>query len=172
MIRKAVAADVLRFPEVERSAAERFRGSALDWIADDEVSADDFYAPFVSQGLVWAAEARGQVVGFAACERFDDALHLWELAVAREHQGRGLGRALVAAAAAEGRARGRPALTLTTFRSIPWNGPFYASLGFEEPAVEDLPVRLRNVLAQEARRGFQDRCAMRLDLGSVRSLIA
>ena len=28
------------------------------------------------------------------------------------------------------RAHGYPALTLLTFRDVPWNGPYYASLGF------------------------------------------
>ena len=46
----------------------------------------------LADGLVWVAEADGALVGFAACEAFDDALHLWELAVRRECQGRGVGR--------------------------------------------------------------------------------
>jgi N-acetylglutamate synthase-like GNAT family acetyltransferase len=44
---------------------------------------------------------------------------------------RGIGRALLDHVAALARARGAPALTLTTFAEVPWNGPYYARLGFE-----------------------------------------
>jgi hypothetical protein len=47
-----------------------------------------------------------------------------------------------------------PALTLTTFRDVPWNMPFYARLGFEEIPPDGLSPALRSVLEDEARRGF------------------
>lgn len=120
-----------------------------------------FYTPLLAQGLVWVAEDAGELIGFAACEPFDDGLHLWEVAVCHEHQGRGVGRALVARAVAEARALGLPAVTLTTFRQIPWNAPFYARLGFKEP--RRLNERLRAVLEREAAKGLDPtaRCAMR-----------
>jgi GNAT superfamily N-acetyltransferase len=108
------------------------------------------------------ADAGRGLLGFGACEAFDDALHLWELAVRHDAQGQGVGRALIAAAVEEARRRALPAVTLSTFRQIPWNAPFYARLGFallDDPA---LNPRLVAVLAKEARRGLTDRCAMRL----------
>jgi GNAT superfamily N-acetyltransferase len=81
--------------------------------------------------------------------------------VRQEAQRRGAGRAMVEAAAAEARRRGLPAVTLTTFRSIPFNAPFYARLDFGILADEQLNPRLRAVLADEAARGLADRCAMR-----------
>lgn len=112
------------------------------------------------------AASRGVPIGFGACEAFEDALHLWELAVHADAQGQGVGRAIVAAAAEAGRARGLPAMTLTTFRDIAWNGPLYAHLGFRELAPVELNPRLRAVAAREAARGLDvaARCAMRLDL--------
>ena len=77
-------------------------------------------------------------------------------------QGRGTGRALVAAAVDEGQRRRLPAITLTTFRTIPWNAPFYARIGFVEIAGAALNARLAAVLKREWRRGLSDRCAMRL----------
>jgi hypothetical protein len=54
-------------------------------------------------------------------------------------------------------------VTLTTFRDIPWNGPFYQSMGFEPIASEKLDTRLSAVLADEVRKGLPAarRCAMR-----------
>jgi GNAT superfamily N-acetyltransferase len=105
-------------------------------------------------------------VGFAATEPFEDALHLWELAVRQDAQGRGLGRGLMAAVIADAKARTLPAVTLTTFRDIAWNGPFYRSLGFVEPADAELNPRLAATLAREVTLGLDvaNRCAMRLPL--------
>jgi GNAT superfamily N-acetyltransferase len=152
------------FPAIEGSAAELFRGSAQPLIADDEVSPEAFYLPLQAAGLVWVGVDGDRLTGFAACEAFDDGLHLWELAVRHEDHGRGIGRALLAAAADEGRKRGLPALTLTTFEDIPWNAPFYARVGFRQLPAAELNGRLEAVLAQEARRGLTRRCAMRLPL--------
>jgi GNAT superfamily N-acetyltransferase len=154
-------------PEIERSAAEAFRGSSQDAIADDAVSPVEFYVPFQTDGLVLVAEDEdGALVGFAACQACEDALHLWELAVRFDRQGRGAGRALLAATAALARRRGLPTVTLSTFRDIPWNAPFYARLGFAEIAREDLDARLRIVMERERQLGLDaaGRCAMRLAL--------
>lgn len=153
-------------PEIERSAAEAFRGSSQDAIADDAVAPVEFYAPLQREGLVLIADDGGELIGFVACEAFEDALHVWELAVRHDRQGRGAGRALMAEAAVLARRRGLSAVTLSTFRDIPWNGPFYARLGFAELAPADLNLRLAAVLEREAALGLDvaRRCAMRLSL--------
>lgn len=153
-------------PEIERSAAEVFRGSSQPAIAEDAVSPAEVHHPLALQGLVWVAEDGGRIVGFATCEAFEDALHVWELAVREESQGRGAGRTLVAAVIEGAKARGIPAVTLTTFRDIPWNAPFYARLGFVELAEADLDARLAGVRRREAELGLDvaARCAMRLAL--------
>ena len=53
-------------------------------------------------------------------------------------------------------------LSLTTFRNVPFNAPFYASAGFRiwDPAPAEIEVLLTN----EAARGLKDRCAMVLEL--------
>jgi hypothetical protein len=55
------------------------------------------------------------------------------------------------------------ALTLTTFRHVAWNAPFYARYGFVElPADSD--GRLKAILIRETAHGLPNRCAMRFDL--------
>ena len=49
-----------------------------------------------------------------------------------------------------------------TFRTIPWNKPFYAEMGFLE--LDQPTPHLAATLADEAAQGFEDRCAMRLSL--------
>ena len=129
------------------------------------MSAED-HRPFALQGLVWVAEDRGELIGFATCEAFEHELHLWELAVRHECQGRGAGRALIAAVVEEARVRGLPAVTLTTFRDIPWNAPFYARCGFVELSDDQLGSFLTLVREKELQIGLDvaNRCAMRLGL--------
>jgi len=74
--------------------------------------------------------------------------------VRHEAQGQGLGKALVQATLALAHDRGLPAVTLSTFRDIPWNGPFYAKLGFQEVAVADLNPRLATIRMREELLGL------------------
>jgi GNAT superfamily N-acetyltransferase len=129
------------------------------------MAAED-HRPFAAQGLVWVAEEADQLIGFATCEAFEDELHLWELAVSHEAQGKGAGRALLAAVADEARARGLPAVTLTTFRDVPWNAPFYARCGYVEIPEADFGPFLKLVREKETAIGLDvaSRCAMRLAL--------
>ncbi|WP_067971752.1 GNAT family N-acetyltransferase [Nocardiopsis trehalosi] len=70
------------------------------------------------------------VRGLAALIALDGAAHLEQLAVDPAYGRRGLGSALLEAACAHARSRGYAAMTLTTFRDLPWNGPWYAARGF------------------------------------------
>lgn len=161
-VRLATPQDIPFLPAIERSAGEAFRGTDQAWIADDIVAEADAYWPLIEAGGVWVAEDEGAVTGFISTEPLADAFHILELAVSQDHQRRGIGLALMQAALAEARLAGFRAATLTTFRAIPWNAPFYARLGFE---ILDAPsAALAAILAEEGARGLTDRCAMRLAL--------
>ena len=71
-------------------------------------------------------------VGLCRIDPLGDGAHLEQLSVHPDHGRRGLGRALLRASFEWAASRGYPELTLTTFRDVPWNGPFYASEGFVE----------------------------------------
>jgi GNAT superfamily N-acetyltransferase len=165
-IRPARPEELAQFPAIEHSAGEAFRGSSQDALADGDDTPAAFYAPLAAAGLVWVAADRSALVGFAACEAFDDALHLWELAVVHERQRQGLGRALLATVVEAARRSPTPAVTLTTFRDLRWNAPFYESCGFAIVPPERLNDRLLAVVAREVGMGLDitARCAMRLEL--------
>jgi GNAT superfamily N-acetyltransferase len=57
-------------------------------------------------------------------------LHLGELDVLPEHGRRGVGTALVGTVMEWGRSRGFSEITLTTYRDLAWNAPFYSGIGF------------------------------------------
>ena len=73
---------------------------------------------------------RGWPIGFAVLDAVDGATHLAELDVSPAVQGRGVGTVLIEAVCGFALGRGHRAVTLTTFREVRWNGPYYASRGF------------------------------------------
>jgi GNAT superfamily N-acetyltransferase len=129
-----------------------------------EASPVDRWIPLQAAGTLWVADdATGAVVGFLAATRIGQRLHIDEFDVARPAQGRGLGRTLLGYVVEWARREGLASLSLTTFRSVPWNAPFYRSCGFEVWE-DDLAPDVAAALAHEAARELKDRCAMRLRL--------
>jgi ribosomal protein S18 acetylase RimI-like enzyme len=114
----------------------------------------------VNEELLFVVEVERQVVGFAACSRSGDRLHLDEVSVHPEHGRRGYGRALVERVIDEARKRGLTGVSLTTFADIPWNGPFYASMGFSAVPEAALDETLLDALTHERNLGMTERVAM------------
>jgi GNAT superfamily N-acetyltransferase len=146
------------------SAASAFQGQDVPASLFSDFAPPEAYRPHLLGGTLWVVDIAGRPGAFLAALAHDDRLHIDELDVLRDHQGRGIGRRLLAHAIDHGRARGFGCLSLTTFRAIPWNAPFYASLGFVEWDPRDAPESIRKALAKEAAFGLKDRCAMRLEL--------
>ena len=104
-------------------------------------------------------------MGFVSVDIVDGCAHIDQLSVLTDHGGRGIGRALLDEAVRWARASGLAAVTLTTFRDVPWNAPFYRRVGFE--VVDDPTPGLAVVRAGERADGldgFGPRVAMRLVL--------
>ncbi|MEQ8859490.1 MAG: GNAT family N-acetyltransferase [Pseudomonadales bacterium] len=166
-IRATTLQDIARLPAVERWSGQLFRSMApLAWLADEPATSAADHAEMVAAGTSWVAVSDEVPVGFVIAEIVDRELHVWELAVDLEHQRRGLGRRLMQTAIDSARGRRLAAVTLTTFRDVPWNAPFYRHLGFRPLTAGDAGPRLAGVLAGEAARGLDGRCAMRLSLVS------
>ena len=103
-------------------------------------------------------------VGFAHVLLLDGHAHLEEIAVHLGHQRQGIGAELVRAAMSEARAQGFDRLSLCTYRDVPWNGPFYRSLGFTEVAEADYAPYQARLRAKERDLG--------LDVNGVRVVMS
>lgn len=168
-IRPARPGDLVLLPAIEASGDSQFRLLAMDVVADAAPSPAGAYAEAAAAGRVWVAvDAEDAPVGFARVEIVDGTPHLEQLSVAPGHQRRGVGAGLLGAAAAWTRAHGHQQMTLRTFRDVPFNGPYYARLGWrvlpDALAGPELAALRRN----EERHGLLrwPRQAMVLDLGS------
>jgi GNAT superfamily N-acetyltransferase len=168
-IRPAEIGDAEALPALENSAGTLFRDlPAWAWLADGEDLPAARYRELIAGGASWvAADKTNQPVAFLSASIEGDALHIWEFGVRRDHQRRGIGHALLDTAIRQARRRGLTAVTLTTFREIPWNAPFYERLGFEPLADAAIGARLAQIMQADAERGLpaDARCAMRLRLG-------
>jgi len=80
----------------------------------------------------------------------DDAVHVDQVSVHPDHARRGIGRRLLERVQ---EATG-VALTLTTFRDVPWNAPYYARLGFEVVDASAWGPELTAVVRHEATLGL------------------
>lgn len=95
------------------------------------------------------------VVGFAHVVDLDAHAHLAQLSVHPDYGRRGVGSALLEAAAERATLKGHGSLTLTTYADLPWNGPFYARHGFVEFAADDpLTARQQEISDEEERLGL------------------
>jgi GNAT superfamily N-acetyltransferase len=83
-----------------------------------------------------------------------NAAHLEEIDVYPEHGRRGLGRRLVMQVCEWAAAAGYESVSLITFRDVPWNMPFYATLGFEVVPDFELSPALRAIVEDERCRGI------------------
>jgi ribosomal protein S18 acetylase RimI-like enzyme len=91
----------------------------------------DFTAE-IAAGRVVVIEVAGAVAGYMIAWAEPDAYFIDSVAVDPAHQGQGLGRALIAHAAAAARYRGLPAVRLYTNVAMTENLALYAKLGFVE----------------------------------------
>ena len=160
----ATGADLAHIPAIELSAAQTFRGTDTPASILTDRSEPEHWRPMLEAGTLWVAQAdTAALVAFLAATAVGERLHIDEFDVAQPAQRRGLGRRMLEHVADCARGAGYSSLSLTTFRSFPWNAPFYGSCGFQVWR-DELPADMAAHLADEAARGLKDRCAMRLPL--------
>jgi ribosomal protein S18 acetylase RimI-like enzyme len=157
-VRPATAADLALLGAIEAAAASIFPAERIP--APAAVHSQAEFRAYLDAGLLWVAMEREGVVGFLAGRRLDGALHIDEVDVHPDYGRRGIGTALLQHALAARAALGLGRATLTTFRDIPWNAPYYRRLGFRELSDAEVSEALRELLERERRAGLSDRVAM------------
>jgi len=141
-------------PAIELAAAQLLRGHAPERVLLETTDPQTF-ADAADHGRLWVALAGKTPVGFALVQMLaDDLPHLEELDVEPSHGRRGVGTALVRTVCEWAAVTGFSMLTLTTFRAVAWNLPFYARLGFTEIPADGLRQELAAVVSEEAGRGL------------------
>ena len=149
MIRPGAAADLQRLVDVEIEAGQVFRTIGMPEVATGVPQISDLREA-VEADRLWVTEVGSEVAGYISAEVLDGKAHVAQVSVAPAFAGRALGRAMIELLEDWGRAAGRPATTLTTFRDVPWNGPYYLRLGYRVLRQADIGPELARTMALEA----------------------
>ena len=159
--------DIARVQQIEREAGQAFREVGLPAIADDDPYDVDELEAYIASGRGWVIEDEpDHPLGYVVVDVLDGAAHVEQVSVDPTASGRRLGRALLDHVAQWARTEGLAGVTLTTFRDVPWNAPYYERLGYRVLAEHELGSELVGRRDHEAFEGLDPRLrvCMRRDL--------
>ncbi|HSA60841.1 MAG TPA: GNAT family N-acetyltransferase [Nitrospiraceae bacterium] len=159
-VRRATPNDIALLQDVERTAALLFKtypGEAgLTEEIYREANSVETFENAQRAGRLWVAVTpTSEVVGFALVMEIAGFAHLEEIDVLPSHGQQGLGSALLSAVCSWAQTAGYPAVTLRTFRDVPWNGPFYLRRGFRVVNSSDVSKHHLDLEASERKRGLR-----------------
>src|SRR4029453_16475298 len=112
---------------------------------DRQAAARGFWVP---------ADTTDTPVGYVLADVVDGCAHIEQVSVRPDHQGVGVGRALVERVSIWGADSGLSGITLTTFRDVPWNAPLYRHLGFRDLVEGEIGPGLRTIRDNETAHGL------------------
>ena len=164
-VRPARADDLGALVRIELAAGAAFRDLGMDAVADDDPGSVEDLAPYAQSGRAFvAADAEDWPIGYLLLDLVDGAAHIEQVSVHPDHARKGIGRALIERASVWARGHGLDALTLTAYREVPWNGPYYERLGFAYLTTEQETPGLQAIRERERKRGLDrwPRACMRL----------
>ena len=162
-LRLARPGDAEQMPAIEARAGRLFDTiEGLAGLSDRHTVAVERLQRYIRKGHCLVVHVGERMAGWLASEPFGRELHIWEFNVDPDFQQQGIGAGLLRACLIDAANSGFKAVTLTTFRDVPWNAPFYRRLGFDEVTALDAHPRLAGELAVEVDQGLPPdrRCAM------------
>ncbi len=148
--------------DIERRAGQQFREVGLASVAEAEPFAADVYDTYATEGRGLVAEIGEVAIGYLVLDVVDGNAHVEQVSVVPEHQRQGVGRALIDRTLEWAVHRGLNAMTLTTFKHVPWNAPYYGRLGFREMSEDSIGPELMALRRAEGEQlGPEPRVCMR-----------
>lgn len=166
-IRSARVEELTLLAHIEQSAAVRFLDTPYAFLVDAKPMSLDFVQQRFQVGQVWVAvDQQDTVIGFAVTREVDDTLYLQEIDIEPKHGQKGLGYALVDTVRSWAKLSNYDVMSLSTFRDLAWNAPFYSKLGFRILDESELTAGFQQIRRQEREAGLPicDRVIMHCDL--------
>ncbi|KAI0995685.1 hypothetical protein K3495_g12495 [Podosphaera aphanis] len=167
-IRRGKTSDIPLLKRVERSAGNRFRTVGLDSVADCNTLDPERLTRMSDANHLWVGVNSSGPIGFLCGEELDGNFHIVQISVSYECQGRGVGKNLMSTMLEQITSeRSFKSVTLTAFRNLSWNGPWYSKMGFGEVHPRLMGTAYDYILeTEEAKHGFdhQELCLMMKDL--------
>jgi len=165
-VRLARSDEVAKLREIEDAAGELFNG--LD-LCDQENSgmSPERVTALIGLGQAWVICGQDEEpVGMALASEMGGELYLDEIDVIPSYGKRGLGSVLLEHVCEWAFSNGFDSVTLSTFRDVHWNGPFYRNHDFYDLAEDEWSTNMKKLRATEIRYGLrvEVRVFMRRDL--------
>src|SRR4029450_3952053 len=155
-IRLARPDELPRLREIEDRAGAMFSGLDLIEEALDVSFPLEELITLVGLRQVWVAcDIHDVPVGMVIASVRDGAAHIEEMDVLPARGRRGLGTLLLNQVCLWAQAQGHPAVTLSTFRGVPWNGPFYRKNGFRALQPSEWTSGMRAIRENETQHGLR-----------------
>lgn len=168
-IRQTQFDDAIKLPAIEQSAGQLFSTlEDLRWISESGVQSVEKHLAFINHKGHWVAiNSDNEPVGFIMTTPLPESLFIHELSVSQDWQNRGIGKLLIQKIKDEAKIHKFDVVTLTTFRHVPWNAPYYQRLGFSILSESEIPHSLQEILNNEVESGGfvkGSRCAMKFEV--------
>lgn len=160
--------DIPALIAIDLAASQLFAGTGLLPDAEllDHVPAGVFEAAMPGGHLFATRDRNGAAAGFVLTSLRGDTLYLDQVSVHPEHGRQGLGAALIRRVLKDAGDRRLKTVTLSTFRDLPWNAPFYRTLGFRELPRKQITSWMLDIEARQAEvMDVTKRCFMRRKAG-------
>ncbi|KAF7911507.1 uncharacterized protein EAE98_011977 [Botrytis deweyae] len=163
-IREARHEDIPLLADVERSAAQLF--TCFNVPVDDSVLDSSLLMTMLKNHHLWVAvDGEDKPVGFLGGFKVDDDFHVAEVSVKMDNQRQGIGNSLMYRMMKDIKEEGFQAITLTTNKILPFNRPWYQSLGYIELEAKDVGNELTLLIEEESNHLDNNiRCAMRKNI--------
>ncbi len=153
---------------IERDAGRLFAEIGMAEIAAHEPESIGTLTQYleVDRIRVVADSRTDEPLGYAVIDVVDGLAHIEQISVRPDQGRRGLGGMLLEHICAWAADNGYAAVTLTTFRDVAWNAPFYANHGFRVLDADETGPELTTRRAEEAGHGLDPalRVCMRRDV--------
>jgi predicted N-acetyltransferase YhbS len=155
IIRSARIEDLSFLSQIEQAAAKLFMNTSFPFLVDAEPLPLVLLQQLFKAGTVWVATNNcNTVIGHAVAREVDGTLYLQQIDVIPEHGRRGIGSALVNIVCSWAKTHSYQFVSLSTFRDIPWNAPFYSKLGFRIVSESELTNGFHQIRLQEVAAGL------------------
>ncbi len=148
-IRRPNPDELALLPALEADAGRRFADVGMDSVAAVPPPPLQPFVQAHQRDLLWII-GHPQPLGFILLSIVDGHTHIDEVSVRIDASGQGLGRLLIEHACTLATQKGHNRVSLTTFRDVPWNAPYYRRLGFEAVSTDAAAPELQAIARQEA----------------------
>ena len=155
IVRPAQPSEIETVRDIERASAQRFVG-LMDALAADEPSPADVLAARIEAGGLLVAQVGDAAAAFVMFRPVGDGVYIEQIDVLPAFERRRIGATLIDAVAERARAAGLVRLTLSTFRDVPWNAPYYRRLGFAVLDDKGLAPDLLEIRREHLARGLDE----------------